>query len=84
MTIVSAVDEEFPVNWNRWIRQLHRWLSITFVVTVVIVTVAVVGQEEPAEWVFYLPLLPLALLTFSGLYLFALPYTTRRRPRQSQ
>jgi hypothetical protein len=28
----------------------------------------------------YLPLLPLALLALSGLYLFALPYVTRRTP----
>lgn len=30
-------------------------------------------------WVAYLPLFPLALLLLTGLYLFALPYTARRR-----
>ena len=33
----------------------------------------------PPAWVTYSPLLPLALLLFSGLYLFALPYVTRWR-----
>jgi hypothetical protein len=30
-------------------------------------------------WVFYVPLLPLFLLMFTGLYMFALPYATKRR-----
>ncbi len=36
------------------------------------------GQQPPA-WVTYSPLLPLALLLFTGLYLFALPYATKWR-----
>ena len=32
-----------------------------------------------AEWVYLSPLLPLALLLLTGLYLFALPYLSRRR-----
>jgi ABC-type polysaccharide/polyol phosphate export permease len=70
------------MNWNRWIRQTHRWLSIAFVIIVLIVTFAAVGPEQPAEWVFYLPLPPLFLLIFTGLYLFVLPYLTRRRSGQ--
>jgi ABC-type polysaccharide/polyol phosphate export permease len=67
------------MNWNRWIRQIHRWLSIIFTVAVIIVTVVVVGQTEPAEWLYYLPLPPLFLLLFTGLYLFVLPYVTKGR-----
>ena len=68
------------MNWNKWVRQIHRWLSIAFTVAVIIVTIIVVsGQEEPAEWVYLLPLLPLALLLFTGLYLFVLPYATKWR-----
>ena len=63
---------------NKWIRQVHRWLSIVFTVTVIANFVAL-SQGEPPAWVTYSPLLPLFLLLFSGLYLFALPYTTRRR-----
>lgn len=66
------------MNGNKWIRQLHRWLAIAFTVTVIVVFIAVT-QEEPAEWVFYLPLPPLALLLFTGLYLFVLPYARRWR-----
>ena len=60
------------------IRQLHRWLSVAFTVTVVITFVAL-AQKDPIVWVSYVPLLPLALLLISGLYLFALPYLRRRR-----
>ncbi len=66
------------MNWNKWVRQIHRWLSITFTVTVIFSIVAV-GQEEPAAWVFYLPLLPLSLLLLTGLNLFVLPYATKWR-----
>ncbi|MFG1779280.1 hypothetical protein ACGFIR_08365 [Micromonospora sp. NPDC049051] len=66
------------MRWNKWIRQVHRWLSIAFTVTVVAAFVAL-AQQDPVVWVSYLPLLPLALLMFSGLYLFVLPYAARRR-----
>ena len=66
------------MNWNSWVRQIHRWLSIAFTVTVILTFVAL-GLEEPVVWVSYVPLLPLALLLFTGLYLFVLPYTIRWR-----
>jgi hypothetical protein len=45
----------------------------------VIVTFVALAQEKPIVWVSYVPLFPLALLTFSGLYLFVLPYAGRWR-----
>ncbi len=60
------------------IRQTHRWLSIIFTVTV-IANFAVRAFGEPPAWVTYSPLPPLFLLLFSGLYMFALPYTAKRR-----
>ena len=66
------------MNWNNRIRQTHRWLSIAFTVTVVVTFVAL-AQEKPVVWVSYLPLFPLALLEFTGLYLFVLPYANRWR-----
>ena len=63
---------------NNRIRQTHRWLSIAFTVTV-IANFAAMTQGQPPAWVTYAPLLPLALLLFSGLYLFALPYAARWR-----
>jgi hypothetical protein len=66
------------MNWNTWIRMTHRWLSIAFTVAVIVTFVAL-GQEEPVVWVSYVPLLPLALLLLTGLYLFVLPYVTKWR-----
>lgn len=69
------------MNWNHWIRQVHRWLSIAFTVAVIGNLIAL-GLKAQADWVGFLALLPLALLLFTGLYLFVLPYTkpTERRP----
>ena len=65
---------------NKWIRQTHRWVSIIFTVTVTANFVALAqGGGMPPPWITYAPLLPLAVLLFSGLYLFALPYLVRRR-----
>ncbi|HEX8699851.1 MAG TPA: hypothetical protein VF815_13495 [Myxococcaceae bacterium] len=69
------------MNWNQWIRQLHRWLSLAFTVAV-IVNISVMGQEKPAVWVGLLALLPLIVLLFTGLYLFVLPYATQWRGRR--
>lgn len=65
---------------NVWIRQLHRWVSILFTVTVVAnIVVMSVREGGPPAWVTYSPLLPLLVLLLTGLYLFALPYLARRR-----
>jgi hypothetical protein len=69
------------MNWNHWIRQTHRWLSIAFTITVLANFVAM-SQGTPPAWITYSPLLPLALLLFSGLYMFFLPYVARRRSAQ--
>jgi len=66
------------MNWNKWVRQTHRWVSIAFTVGVIINGVAV-AQGKYTAWLGLLALLPLAFLTFSGLYLFALPYATKWR-----
>jgi hypothetical protein len=65
---------------SRWVRQIHRWVSIAFTATVVLnVVVMSVRPGQPPDVVTYSPLLPLALLLLTGLYLFALPYATRWR-----
>ena len=69
------------MNWNKWVRQIHRWLSILFTLTV-IANFAAMTQGQPPAWVTYSPLFPLALLLFSGLYLFILPYAAKRRGAQ--
>ena len=70
------------MNWNKWVRQTHRWLAIVFTVLVIVnivVNFVLAGQEALALWVGLLTLLPLALLMFTGLYLYMLPYTTKWR-----
>ena len=64
------------MNWNKWVRQTHRWLSIAFTLTVIANFVALARGNPPAL-VTYSPLLPLALLLFTGLYLFVLPYASK-------
>lgn len=66
------------MNFNKRIRQIHRWLSIVFTLIVIITSVAL-AQETPVVWVSYVPLFPLALLLLTGLYLFALPYVGKGR-----
>ena len=69
------------MSWSSRIRQIHRWMSIAFTVTVIANFVALASAKgaTPPPWVTYSPLFPLALLLFSGLYLFVLPYAARRR-----
>jgi cellulose synthase/poly-beta-1,6-N-acetylglucosamine synthase-like glycosyltransferase len=63
---------------NVWIRQVHRWLSIVFTVTVIANFVAM-GLGEPPPWIVYAPLPPLFMLIFTGLYMFAIPDAVRWR-----
>ena len=69
------------MNWNNVVRQIHRWLSIAFTLTVIANFVAMTRGQPPA-WVTYSPLLPLAVLQLTGLYLLVLPYATRWRRRR--
>lgn len=69
------------MSWNHRVRQAHRWLSVAFTAAVIVNLVAL-GRKEPAAWVGLLALVPLALLQFTGLYLFMLPYVTRWRGRR--
>lgn len=69
------------MNLSKWIRQTHRWLSIVFTVTVIANFIAL-SRGTPPPWITYSPLLPLAFLLFTGLYMFVLPYTIKRRNAQ--
>jgi hypothetical protein len=66
------------VNWNKWVRRTHRWLSIAITVGIIINFVAVVRGKYTA-WIGLLALVPLAFLMLTGLYLFVLPYATKWR-----
>ena len=66
------------MNWNKWIRQTHRWVSIAFTVAVIVNLVAV-EQKKETFWVGFSALLPLILLLMTGLYMFVLPYAAKWR-----
>jgi hypothetical protein len=65
---------------SKWIRQFHRWISVLFVLTIIITTIAL-AQPVPIVRVSYIPLIPLFLLLASGTYMFVLPYAQRWRAR---
>ena len=67
------------MNWNKWVRQSHRWLAIIFTTVVIAIFVTLGVGTQPAYWIYFLPLPPLFLLMFTGLYMFVLPYATKWR-----
>ena len=73
------------MKWNVWIRQFHRWVSVVFTLTVIanFIALGARGGAMPPPWITYAPLLPLALLLFTGLYLFVLPYAAKWRSSTS-
>jgi hypothetical protein len=64
------------LNWNKWVRQIYRWLSMAFTFIVDIVAVA---QKKYTDRLGLLAVLPLVFLLLTGLYLFVLPYATKWR-----
>jgi hypothetical protein len=65
------------VRVSKFIRKFHRWVSALFVLSVIATAIAL-AQPQPVVWMSYTPLLPLALLALSGIYLFVLPYLPKR------
>ena len=69
------------MNWNKWIRQTHRWLSVALTVAMIINVVAI-AEKKYTNSVGLLAVVPFAFLFLTGLYLFVLPYATKWRSRQ--
>jgi hypothetical protein len=67
------------MSMSGWIRQFHRWMSAIFTAVVAAIFIMLGSGNEPAQWVYYLPLLPLAFLALTGMYMFVLPYVAKRR-----
>ncbi|MBO9669716.1 MAG: hypothetical protein J7485_04285 [Sphingobium sp.] len=57
-------------------RQVHRWLSVIFTLTVAANFVAM-AFGPPPPWITYSPLPFLFLMLATGIYLFFLPYARR-------
>jgi high-affinity Fe2+/Pb2+ permease len=66
------------LNWNKWMRQSHRWLSIVLTAAIIFNGIAV-AMKKYTNWMGLMAVLPLALLLFTGLYLFVLPYVAKWR-----
>ncbi|MFE6858699.1 hypothetical protein [Nocardia sp. NPDC057668] len=62
---------------NIRIRRAHRWLGIAFAATILIVFLGL-ALSGP-DWLYYLPLFPLALSFLTGAYLYVRWYTGARR-----
>jgi ABC-type polysaccharide/polyol phosphate export permease len=71
------------VRVSKFIRVFHRWTSITFTLIVVAIFALLGMGQQPAQWIYYVPLLPLFLLVISGLYMFFLPYFAKARRGQA-
>lgn len=61
---------------SKWIRQTHRWLSMTFTIAV-IANIVAMFQKSDATWIGFLALVPLIPLLFTGLYMFVQPYRAK-------
>ena len=67
---------------SRSIRQFHRWMAVVFTLAVlinIVLNFIIPGPKDVTLWVGALTLVPLFLLMFTGLYMFALPYVTGGR-----
>jgi heme A synthase len=71
------------MNWNKWIRQTHRWLSVLFTLVVIINGVAVVERKYNNR-LGLMAVAVLALMFLSGAYLFVLPYAAKWRGRSQR
>lgn len=69
------------MNWNRWFRQMHRWLSVALTLAVIINGVAVL-RGRYTNSLGLAAVLVLALLFLTGAYLFVLPYAAKWRTRR--
>lgn len=72
------------VRVSKLIRVFHRWTSIAFTLVVVVIFALLGLGQQPAQWLYYAPLLPLLLLVITGLYMFFLPYAARARRGQAR
>jgi hypothetical protein len=68
------------MSFGSWVRQIHRWLSIAFVVSV-LGYIVVMSRGPVPGWANIFPAGSLILMLATGLYLFVLPYLPRRRGR---
>ena len=64
------------MNWNKWIRQLHRWFSVILTLAMIVNVVAIVMKRYSAA-TGLMAVVPLAFLFLTGAYLFVRPYAAK-------
>jgi hypothetical protein len=67
------------MNSNKWIRLIHRWLSLALTVGMIVNLVAVLLHRYNNALGLLLAVLPLALLFLSGVYLYVVHYAAKWR-----
>lgn len=70
------------MNWNKSIRQIHRWLSVVLTLAMLLNVVAIVMKKYSAT-TGLVAVVPFAFLFLTGAYLFVLPYAARWSRRTS-
>jgi len=70
------------VNWNKWMRQIHRWLSVILTLAMILNVVAIVMKKYSTA-TGLVAVVPFAFLFLSGAYLFVLPYAARWSKRSN-
>jgi heme A synthase len=66
------------MNWNKWMRQIHRWFSVIFTVAIII-NLGAVLRGKYTNSLGLMAVATLAFLFLSGAYLFVLPYAAKWR-----
>jgi len=66
------------MNWNKWVRLTHRWLSVALTLVVIVNGVAV-AKGKYTNSLGLSAVFVLALQFFTGMYLFVLPYAAKWR-----
>lgn len=69
------------MNWNKWVRLTHRWLTIAFTIAVGVNGIAV-ARGRYTNLLGLTAVTTLALQFMTGVYLFVLPYTAKWRSQQ--
>jgi ABC-type polysaccharide/polyol phosphate export permease len=67
------------VRVSKFIRQFHRWTSLAFMLAVVAILAMLGLGQQPAQWLYYLPLAPLFFLFITGAWMFFQPYAAKAR-----
>jgi hypothetical protein len=71
------------IRVSKFIRQFHRWTSLAFLLVVVAIFAMLGIGQQPAQWIYYVPLAPLFLLMVTGAWMFFQPYVAKARRKAS-